>query len=174
MKLYSQTDVLVAIESIKANARTLQTEIHTCAVSTLDHVRAHGDYRGAVELLNALPNGQRVKGLAAWFRAMSSGAMQLKADPKTKLWTCTLKAGRVDADFKMVEAEATDYGDFTTEVEPKSMTLAMLTKRMETIANDDEVLSNGKPKVEPEARIAASEVVAFLRKASITIQSKAA
>lgn len=167
MKLYTQADVLVAIEAIKANARNLQSEIHTCAVSTLDHVRAHGDYRGAIELLNALPNGQRVKGLAAWFRAMSSGAMQLKIDATSKLWTCTLKQGRVDADFKMAEAEATDYGTFTAETEPKSMTLAQFIKRCETIANDDEVLKDGKPKVEQEARVAASEVVAFLRKMQI-------
>lgn len=173
LKLLTQTDVLVKIALLGDSARELQADIHVCAVSTLDHARVHGDTRGVTALLNALPNGQRVKGLAAWYRAMSSGKIALKVNKETKQWELTLAQERADADFKMVEAEATDYGAFTAERDPVQMTLVSFIKRIETIANDDEVLPNGTPKVEPAARIAAAETVAFLRTKQI-MQTKAA
>lgn len=163
LKLLTQTDVLVKIALIGDSAKSLQADIHQCAVSTLDHVRVHGDTRGVTALLDALPNGQRVKGLAAWYRAMSSGKLALKANKESKLWEAALAKDRTDEDFKMVEAEATDFGAYTAEREPQTMTLVKFLKRCENIANDDEVNADGSPKVEAEARIAASEVVAFLR-----------
>lgn len=174
MKLLTQTDVLVAIDVIKASARSLQTDIHVCAVSTLDHVRAHGDYRGVVALLNALPNGQRVKGLAAWYRSMSSGKLALKLDKTSKEWIADLSKDRADTDFKMAEAEATDYGAFTAEREPVTMTLLSFVKRIESIANNDEKNDDGTDKVEPAARIMAAETVAMIRTKMITSQTKAA
>lgn len=165
--MLTQTDVLAKIEVIKDSAKNLQADIHQCAVSTLDHVRAHGDTRGVTALLNALPNGQRVKGLAAWYRAMSSGKVGLKVNKESKLWECTLQKERADEDFKMTEAEATDYGAFTAEREPVTMTLASFIKRIERIANDDETNTDGSAKVEAPARVMAAEVVAFIRKAQI-------
>lgn len=174
LKLLTQTDVMVKIDALGVAAKALQADIHLCAVSTLDHVRAHGDHRGVTALLNALPNGQRVKGLAAWYRAMSSGKLTLKVDKETKQWACDLSKDRVDADFKMEEAETTDFGAYTAEREPVTMTLASFIKRVETIANNDEMNADGSPKVEPEARILAAETVAFLRTKQITMPKKAA
>lgn len=170
--LLTQTDVMTKIAFIGESAKLLQADIHLCAVSTLDHVRAHGDHRGVTALLNALPNGQRVKGLAAWYRAMSSGKLSLKLDKETKEWQADLAKDRVDGDFKMAEAEETDYGAFTAEREPVTMTLASFIKRLETVANNDEKNDDGSDKVEPAARIMAAEVVAFAR--TKMIQAKAA
>ncbi len=171
LTLLTQSAVLAQIAVIGATAKTLQTDIHVCAVSTLDHVRVHGDTRGVVALLNALPNGQRVKGLAAWYRSFSNGKLTLKPNKDSKEWEATLSKDRVDADFNMDGAEETDYGSFTVEVAPQTLTLDKMLKKIEGFSTNDEKNADGSPKVDDAARAMAAELVAFTRK---TIAAKLA
>lgn len=166
-KYLTQSDVAIKIELLRTSAADLQADIHQCAVSTLDHVRIHGDTRGITQLLNALPNGQRVKGLAAWYRAFSSGVLNLKVNKESKQWEVGLKHERIDSDFKMTEAEGTDFGAYTAEREPMTLTLDKFLKRIESISNNSEENTDGTPKVDSAARIMAAEVVAFVRKTQL-------
>jgi hypothetical protein len=164
LKLMTQADLMKAIPLLAADARTVQERIHVCGCSALDHVRAHGDTTGFVALLNALPNGQRVKALAYWAKHYSTGKLILTFDKKAKAWVAKLSKDRSDSDFKVTEAMATTFADLTEEVEPKSMTIAMLIKRLETASTNSENFDGTEiPKVEPDARALAAELVAFVR-----------
>ena len=68
VKLMSVNEMTTAIGRIKAAGTVLQARIHATAVSTLAHIRDHGDTTLSCRLLDALANGQRVKALAFWFR----------------------------------------------------------------------------------------------------------
>src|SRR5579864_1418864 len=103
IKLMTQSDLLKAIPLLAADARSVQERIHVCGCSALDHVRAHGDTTGFVALLNALPNGQRVKALAYWAKHFSSSKLILQFDKKAKTWVAKLSKERTDSDFKIAE-----------------------------------------------------------------------
>lgn len=163
ISLLTQADVAIRIALISTAAKELQADIHVCAVSSLDHARAHGDTRGVVALLNALPKGQRVKGLAAWFTHFSNKKLNLTVDKDTKLYVCELRKERTDEDFKIEEASEIDFGDFTTERDPVTLTLAAMIKRIEKMSTNDELNGDGSPKVDNEARTMAAELVAFAR-----------
>ncbi len=163
LSLLTQADVAIRIATLATAAKSLQEDIHVCAVSVLDHARAHGDTRGIVALMNALPNGQRVKGLAAWFKHFSSEKINLSVDKQTKAWTCELKKERAVEDFKVDEASEIDFGTFTVEVAPQTMTVAQMIKRIEKMSANDEENADGSPKIEPEARALAAELVSFIR-----------
>lgn len=163
LTLLTQADVMTRIDTLGVAARALQADIHLCAVSALDHVRAHGDTRGACALMNALPNGQRVKSLGVWFNAFSGGKLALTQNKDTKAWEANLSKDRSDSDFDVAGAEATDYGAFTKEIAPQTMTLLKLVKKLEGFSTNDETNTDGSPKVDSEARAMAAELVAQVR-----------
>lgn len=165
--ILSQAAVTDKVAVIGKSAKALQADIHQVAVSTLDHCREHGDYRGALSLVNALPNGQRVKGLVAWFQNFSNGKLVFKADKATGGFTAELKKDRVDTDFNVAAAMLVDYGTFTAEVAPKTMSLEAFVKSCETKADNDEVNTDGTPKVSREARAFAAKCVAMYRSQQI-------
>lgn len=164
MDIIAKDSIMSRISSVAASARTLESDIHQLAYSTLDHIRDSGDYRGAVALLNALPKGQRVQALAAWYRHFSNGKITLRQDA-SKTWICALK-DRTETDFDMEGAEGTTYADLTNEAAPKQLDVAAFVKRLEAVStNDSTITVDGveKPKVTPATRSLAAQVVAFVR-----------
>lgn len=162
VKLMTQADVTKLIDSIGSRGTELQSDIHTAGFNTLDHARVHGDYTGIERLMNALPNGQRVKALAAWYRGFSTGKVSLSQDKSTKAWVVNKDrfSGRTDADFNMVEAEQITFADYTTERDPVTLTvekfLAGLKRTATNAANFD---GTDVPKVDPKVRAIASVLV---------------
>lgn len=163
IKLMTQGDVMKAIPLLAADAASVQERIHLIACSTLDHVRAHGDTTGCVALLNALPNGQRVKALAFWYKKFSDSKLIL-VKGSDKQWTAKLSKQRVDSDFKIAAGMATTFADLTDEKSPESMTikslLAKLTKASTTSENFE---GTDIAKVEPAARAWAAAVIKLVR-----------
>lgn len=154
-----------AITGIQRFAGKLQARIHVVAVSTLDHIREHGDTTLACKLLGALPKGQRVKALAAWYAHFSNGMAKFSLDKSSGAWTCKLKTERLESDFDIDAASLTSYADLTEETQPgKTFTLEQLIKKLETWANEDGMIEDGKPKVEEAARDVAAQLVATIRK----------
>lgn len=162
IEIISQSDVMEFITSVKSKAVLLQAEIHQAAVSTLDHCREHGDYRGALALVNALPNGQRVEGLIAWYSHFSNGKLAFKKDQHGQR-TAKLEARRVDSDFDIQAAMVTDFGQLTKEAKPATFTVEKLIKSLEQKASNTETNSDGTPKVDMAARAMSAKLVNYYR-----------
>lgn len=162
IEIISKQDVMEFIAGIKTSAVKLQAEIHQIAVSTLDHCREHGDYRGALALVNALPNGQRVEGLIVWYQTFSNGMLTFKKGANGER-SCALSAKRVDADFDIQAAMLTDFGALTKEAKPATFTVEKLIKSIEQKANNVELNVDGTPKVDEAARAMSAKLVAYYR-----------
>jgi hypothetical protein len=162
MNILSQIQVGKVIKSIKLRAANVERDIHIVGVSTLVHMRDHGDYTGALALLNALPKGQRVKALAGWYKHNSSGKFHARIDKDTGEWVGKLEKGRADSDFLIVQAEAKSFAELTVEREPVQITEDTLAKYLERIAANDEMLDNGKPKVTETAKARARAMLAVI------------
>jgi hypothetical protein len=148
------------IANLGKKANEVQADIHVAACSCLDHVREHGDTTGMVKLFNALPNGQRVKGLAAWVSNFSSKKL-IMAQDDNKVWVAKLasKHKREDTDFNISGACEVTFADFSQERDPVSMTVERLIKTLKRNATNTETHADGiTPKVTPEARDAASKL----------------
>jgi len=171
--LMTQADVVKAIPVLAADAATVQERIHIIACSTLDHVRAHGDTTGCVALCNALPKGQRVKALGAWFKHFSNGKLIMAYDKKAG-WSAKLSKGRVDTDFDVTKAMETTFADLTEERDPVSVTIESMLRNLKRNAENTEMHDDGvTPKVDPAARALAAEIVQFVRTKGLD-QKKAA
>lgn len=159
--LLNQADTSKLIRSIKGRAASVQADIHQAACSTLAHMRDHGDFTLAVALMNVLPNGQRVKGLAAWYKHFTSGKFSVRQDKKQgNIWVGSIKKDRAATDFLVDDAVQVTFADFTTEREPTQVTAASIIKYLERLVGNDETLPNGTPKVDPEAIALASKLLA--------------
>jgi hypothetical protein len=164
IQLIGRGEIAARVSKIVTGAQNLQADIHLAACSILDHTREHGDYTAGEALLNGLPNGQRVKALAFWFRHFSNGKLTFKRDEATKLYVGVLQKARDDADFRIDEACETSFADLTNEQEPKSVTVESMVRNLSRSATNAEMHKDGKtPKVTPEARALASKIVAFVR-----------
>lgn len=150
------------ITKIAKVGKALQAEIHAVAVSTLDHIRAHGDYTLALGLLGALPNGQRVQALVAWYRAFSGGAVKFSYDSTNKCWKCTLSPNRTDEQFRVQEASETTFADLNPEKGYSTMTFEGFKEYLKRTANKDGLNPDGTAKVEPRVRDLAAAFYAKL------------
>jgi hypothetical protein len=163
LKLLSLQETGPRIEALAISAKAVQEEIHLIAVSCLAHARDHGDIRPMAQLLNALPNGQRVRGLVAWARNFSSKKLGIKQDDN-KSWIVEIQSERVPEDFKVDEAMNTTFADFTTEKDPTSVTVESLIRNLTRTANNDEMHTDGiTPKVSLEARAVAAKLLSKYR-----------
>ena len=140
------------IARIKRTGQALQQEIHVVAVNTLAHIRDHGDYTLAVNLLDALPNGQRVKALANWYRHFSGGAVTFNFAPGGEGWTGKLAKKRDADQFDIDRAITTTYGDLMPEKGYSTLTVAGILAMLKRKANEDGLNKDGSPKVDPAAR----------------------
>lgn len=164
VKLLTQTDVATLIDTIRERATTVQADIHQAACSTLDHARAHGDWTGITRLLDALPNGQRVKALAYWYGFYSNGKVSLSRNKDTGAWQVNKDrfASRVDEDFKVADAMETTFADLTVEKDPKTLTLAKFLQSLSRTATNAEKFDGTEiDKVSPATRAFASRLVAL-------------
>ena len=163
--ILTPAQVTAGLPALRKAADELTDNIHQMAVSTLDHCREHGDFRGCVALLNALPKSQRVQGVAAWFRHFSSNKLSLKLVDGT--WSAELRKDRAKdgSDFKVAEAMEVTYADFTAEVAPKALTMAKFIGSIEKVANDTTILPSGARKVPTEIAELAARLVATIRAA---------
>ena len=163
VRILSAAECSTAIGRIAAAGKTLQSRIHVVAVSTLDHIREHGDTTLACRLLDALPNGVRVKSLGFWFGHFSNGKAKFSQD-KAGAWKCNLSKERADSDFDIEGADATTFADLTSEKSPETMTVQMLEKMLAKVANNSEYFPGTTiPKVEAKAQEFAARLVAKLR-----------
>lgn len=157
IEILSVSAIGEVLDKIATTAKTLQSQIHQCAVSALAHTFESGDYRSVTRLLNALPNGQRVQALSVWFSAMSDNTLEIKkANGAFSVALATGWKEKIgDRAEKLLEvAMAQDYGSFTKESKPTAMTLEKMIKWLESkaTANDDDV--------EPAAKVVAAKLVA--------------
>lgn len=139
------------IARIKKAGKAIQELIHTTAVSTLAHIRDHGDYTLAVQLLDALPNGQRVKALAHWYNHFSDGAAKFSFDPKAG-WSCKLAKHRKAEQFDVDGAYAVSFADLTTEKAPGTLDIKGVLAYLKRKANDNKTYDDGTPRVSEDAR----------------------
>ena len=169
-KILSQADTVKKIKSIRTRANKLQSDIHVCAVSTLAHMRDHGDYTGAVLLMNALPNGQRIKGLAAWYKNFSNGKFALRQDKKQgNIWVGALQSkadGRVEEDFNVEGASKITFAEFSNESVENQVTPDSIKKYLDRLIANDETIKNAlgeaQPKVTEAAKNAAKLMLAMI------------
>lgn len=160
MDILSISDTAALVASIGRRAKSVQADIHQAACSTLSHIMEHGDFTLAVRLMNILPSGQRVKGLALWYKHFSGGKFTLRKDKKAGGWVGSLSKDRSSEDFDLSGAIETSFADFSEEKEPQSMTVDKLVKYLKKLAESTETLPNGEPKVQPEAVALAQKLVA--------------
>lgn len=139
------------IDRIRKIGKALQNEIHVVAVSTLSHIRDHGDYTLAVRLLDALPNGQRVKALAHWYGHFSNGLATFSFD-KSGGWACKLAKARPAEMFDIDGAYGTSFADLVAEKGYSTMTVDNVLAYLKRKSDEDGVNPDGTPKVQPEAR----------------------
>lgn len=139
------------ISRIKRSAASLQKLIHETACSCLVHIRDHGDYTPLVQLLDALPTGQRVKQLAQWSSHFTEGAVKLTYDSGSG-WACKLAKHRTPEMFDIEGAYATPYGDLAPEKVGGTMTLKAVVRYLKRKADEDKRNDDGTPKVSDEAR----------------------
>lgn len=139
------------IAQIKRVGATLQKTIHEVAVSTLAHIRDHGDYTLAVQLLDALPNGQRVKALAHWYGHFSNGAATFTFD-KSGGWGAKLLKARTPEMFNIEGAYETSFADLVAEKGYSTLNVAQVVAYLKRKADEDGLNPDGTAKVSPEAR----------------------
>lgn len=151
MQFLNIADTTKLVNSIGKRGTALQRDIHKAACSTLKHIVDHGDTTLAVRLMNVLPNGQRVKGLALWYKHFSGGKFHVRKDKKAGGWVGVLEKDRTPESFDLQGAVEVNYADFSEEKEPTQMTPEALLKYLEKVATNENTLPNGEPKVSPQA-----------------------
>jgi hypothetical protein len=163
----SVADTSKLIKSIKTRATNVQQDIHRAAVASLIQIQQDGNTNNAVALMNALPNGQRVKALATWFKAMSNKKFSVKQDKEQgNIWVAHLQKNRDASDFDIDTAIEKGFADYTTEREPQEVTLDKMVKYLKGIAENDEFIGdatadNAKPKVSENVRSIAVKLLSI-------------
>lgn len=149
--ILDQSSCKSRIKRIKSLGARLQSEIHLVGVSALAHLRDHGDWTIATSLLEALPNGQRVKALAHWMNHFSNGAATFSHKGGAAGWACKLIKNRTPEMFDIDGAWKVSFADFTKEKDPKTLGVKEVLAYLKRKANDDGEV-NGVPRVSDEAR----------------------
>ena len=139
------------IARIARVGKIFQREVHMVAVSTLAHIRDHGDPRLALRLIEAMPNGQRVKALAYWYGHFSGHGVSFAFD-KANGWTAKMAKKWSAETFDVEGAYETSFADLTAEKGYSTMTVQQLVTMLQRKADEDGLHPNGAPKVEPAAR----------------------
>ena len=156
-------EITTAIGRIAASGKVLQARIHTVAVSTLAHIRDHGDTTLAVRLLDALANGQRLNALAFWYSRFSNGKAVFSKG-KDGQWKCNLNKERSPEDFDIEAADATNFADLTKEPKVEPMDIKAFEKLLKRIGDNDGCFPGTTiEKVQPAVRALAASCVAVIR-----------
>ncbi len=158
------------IARIAKVGKALQDEIHVVAVSTLDHIREHGDYTLAIRLLNAMPNGQRVNALGFWYGVFSGGAAKFSYDSQNKTWKCKYDGTLVDK-IDVAKAMETTFADLVPEKSYSTFTMDGLIEFFKRKANEDGKNPDGSAKVAPEVRELAASLYAKMKPGKLSLAS---
>lgn len=162
------------ITLIAKNATKLNTQIHIAAVSTLSHIRDYGDFTLAERLLNALPTGQRVKTLAAWYAHFSANAFTLTFDKGAGSWKGNLAKKRTPDQFDVEGAWKVPFGDLMPEKVATTMNakavIAMLKRNADSTAKNDD----GTPKISDEAKALFADLFVAASRMQAENEAKAA
>lgn len=163
VRIMTAGECSTAIGRIAATGKVLQARIHAVAVSTLAHIRDHGDTTLACRLLDALPNGQRVKSLAFWYSHFSGKKAVFSVDKANDLYKCKLDTARTPEDFDIEGANATTFADLTVEKTPEMMDVKAFERMLKRIGDNDGTFDNGTAKVHPLVRELAAKCVGLVR-----------
>lgn len=162
--ILSRDTIADRISALAKLASDVQDEAHILAVSTLDHIREFGDFRGAVALVNALPRSIRKEAVSVWFEEFSNHRFTVRLNKDTGKYEGKLR-DRNEDDFRIAEAAGTPFWDLTPEKRPgNTMTLEKFLSMLKGKANNDKLNDDGSPKVDPQVR----ELAAKLYKAATT------
>lgn len=162
--ILSMADTGVAIDRVCKGARDNEALIHQLAVSTLDHAREHGNTTGISRLLNGLPVGVRVKGLAEWYKGFSTKKLNPVLDAKTKMWRVELATDRLDEHFKIAASMEVTFAEFTAEPNYKTLDLAAFLKGIKrTAMNTGNHPGTDIPKVSSDTRAVALKLYNFIQ-----------
>lgn len=141
------------IGSIRTRGKKLDADIHLSAVSCLYHASLCGDTTLLSRLCQAMPRGARVKALCTWVEAFAP----IKIDRKTL--KAKVRKGWTAEEFKIGEADATPFWDFTTETEPKDFTVDALVAMLTRIAKGN----TAKSPADAETKQAALKAIKAIR-----------
>lgn len=162
--LLNQTECDKLIDRVTSSSQSLTSDIHIAACSTLDHIREHHNYTGALKLLNGLSNGVRVRAVAAWYKGFSNGKFSPGLNPKTKQWQADLAKDRTENDFDMEGAQSVTFAEFTVEKDPTTLSLEKFIKGLKrTATNTGNFPGTAVPKVSAETRAVALKIVQFVQ-----------
>lgn len=150
------------IARIAKVGKALQAEIHSVAVQTLGHIAAHGDTTLFIRLLNALPNGQRVKALAFWGNHFSGKQVTATFDKEAGAWNAKLVKGWSPEPFDMDGAVATSFADLTAEKGYSTLTMPAFLAMLKRTADKTGQNPDGTPKVEAKVRAICASLFAEL------------
>jgi hypothetical protein len=165
MKILSMSEAAALIERVIKSTNESMVDLHLALVSSLDHIREHGNTTGLLRLLNGLPRGIRLQGIVAWTKEFSNGKCAPGLNPKTKQWQIELAKDRKDADFNIEAAFGTTFADLTAEKAPSTMTADSLLTKLKQIASNTKLNKDDSPKVTVEARSLAMQAIQFLETA---------
>ena len=152
LTILSRDSIADRIKALAASAISVQDEAHILAVSTLDHIREFGDFRGAVLLVNSLPKSLRREALAVWFEEYTNSRFTLRLNKDTGKFEGKLR-DRTEDDFRVAEAAGTPFWDLTPEKRPgNTLSLEKFLAMLKGKATNDKLNDDGTPKVAPEVR----------------------
>lgn len=101
------------IDTIGANGKVLDENIHTAAVSCLDHFALHGNTSLATRLVNNMPKSGRRKALVYWFTQFGPLSFDEKAGAFHKA-----KGKSADRPVRLDDAIKTPFWEYTAEKNP--------------------------------------------------------
>lgn len=161
--LLTESETPARIKAVSVGTKANQAELHLILCSTLQHISMHGNTTNAVELLNSIANGLRVKSMDFWYRKFSGGAIGMKLDAKTKVWSCKMKDGWNASTFDIVGAMATSFADASTERAQTTLTLEDLLKYLTRVSTTTSLNKDGSFKVAQDASRMAAKLNAYIK-----------
>lgn len=113
-------EIKKAIDAIARTGKKLDADIHTAAVSCLNHAEQHGDVTLCTRLVNAMPKSSRRKALVVWFVKFGP----LAFNEKEKAFK--VAKGKEVKQYDIEAAAETPFFDLTAERNPEPYTLDKL------------------------------------------------
>lgn len=114
------TAIKKVIDAIARTGKKLDLDIHTAAVSCLNHAQQHGDVTLCTRLVDAMPKSSRRKALIHWFASFGPLAY---SDKEKKF---RVAKGRDIKPYDIEGATEKPFYDFTAERNPEPYTLEKL------------------------------------------------
>ena len=132
MTLKTTAQVKSAIKSIKTTGAKLQQAIHETGMQCLHHAQQHGDTTLLASLVDAMPRSTRREDFKLWVHAHSPLTVSFnKKEGKHEVKGKNITDA---ANWKLEEAEATPFWDFTEDKPSKLYTPEAMMHALRAIA----------------------------------------